>query len=48
VVSRHFYQTFVLQGEFIYIVRGSSTSEMWQDVGPAATQAVQSFRLAQA
>lgn len=48
IVSRRFYQTFALQGDFIYIVRGSSTTEMWQDVGPAATQAVQSFRLAQA
>jgi hypothetical protein len=48
IVSRRFYQTFVLQGEYIFIVRGSSTSEMWQEVGPAATQAVQSFRLAQA
>ncbi|KAF6266597.1 hypothetical protein COO60DRAFT_5273 [Scenedesmus sp. NREL 46B-D3] len=48
IVSRRFFQTFVLQRECIYIVRASSTSEQWQEVRAAAIQAVQSFRLAQA
>eukprot|EP00882_Tetradesmus_deserticola_P022156 GHRQ01024045.1.p1 GENE.GHRQ01024045.1~~GHRQ01024045.1.p1 ORF type:complete len:294 (+),score=82.40 GHRQ01024045.1:281-1162(+) len=48
IVSRHFFQTFVLQGDYMYIVRGSATADMWSEVRPAAVQAVQSFRLAQA
>eukprot|EP00879_Flechtneria_rotunda_P003182 GHRR01003405.1.p1 GENE.GHRR01003405.1~~GHRR01003405.1.p1 ORF type:complete len:282 (+),score=67.66 GHRR01003405.1:203-1048(+) len=46
VVSRHFYQTLAASGGYIYIVRGSCTSDKWQEVGPLAVQAVHSFSLA--
>lgn len=45
VVSRTFFQSFVVRQDNIYIVRGSSTTQQWQDVRAAAQQAVQSFRL---
>lgn len=45
VVSRSFYQAFTVRQDNIYIVRGSSTTQQWQDVRPVAQEAVQSFRL---
>lgn len=45
VVSRSFYQAFTVRQDNIYIIRGSSTTQQWQDVRPAAQEAVQSFRL---
>lgn len=45
VVSRTFYQTFAVRQDNIYIIRGSSTSQQWQDVQAIAQEAVQSFRL---
>lgn len=45
VVSRTFYQSFVVRPDNIYVIRGSSTTQQWQDVRAAAQQAVQSFRM---
>jgi len=45
VVSRRFFQTLAVQDKLMYVVRGSTTTDQWESIGPVAVEAVKSFRL---
>jgi hypothetical protein len=45
VVSRTFYQTLHMQGDSVYVVRASTTSDKYADIRAAAVEATQSFAL---